>query len=413
MKAKSKEIKDILEIEPFINLKILHQKIIEFNFPSDHNEYDINEAVVDLENIRDNLLKTIDNNILDTYSFKSRNIIRDYLIALRKNIKGIIRGQNTVPSLLDEIQRLKEYVLINLNLDLKGKNLFTYKKKITELNELQIKYNSLLVELEKANNIYDTIKEKYDLINQNYSNSKDLIAQHNQLKSQFEEQNRIISNIENNIQNNSTQVDSQSSKINSFFNEITEYETKLKDSEQELQRLLEENENLENKVRELLGSAVGGALGKTFGERKTELNKSENFWKWSTFISITSLLVAAILIYIDLLKGVSESPVILSKVTLLIPISAAVWFTASNYNRERKLLEEYAFKSSISLSLDSYRKVLNEELSDEEKHKISGFLIDSMEKIYSSPLENMSKHSRGDNEIEVSLLEKIIKAIKQ
>ena len=412
MKAKSKEIKDILEIEPFINLKILQQKVIEFNFPSDHNEYDINEAVIDLEYIRDNLLITIDNNILDTYSFKSRNVIKDYLTALTANINGIINGQNTVPSLLDEIQRIKEYVLITLNLDLKSENLFDSKKKIMELNELQKKYNSLLVELEKANNIYDKIKEKYDSINENYSNSQDLITQHNELKNQFEEQNKTISGLVTNIQNNSNQVDSQSNIINGFFNKVTEYETKLELAEQELQRLLEVNKDLENKVLELLSSAVGGVLGKTFGERKSELNKSEIFWKRSTFASILLLFVAATFIYIDLLKGVSESPVILSKITLLIPISAAVWFTASNYNRERKLLEEYAFKSSISLSLNSYRKVLNEELPDEEKNKISSFLINSMEKIYSSPLENISKHSHGDDEIEVSLLEKVVKMIK-
>jgi hypothetical protein len=175
--------------------------------------------------------------------------------------------------------------------------------------------------------------------------------------------------------------------------------------------LIDQNKELESKVIELLSLAVGGALGKTFGERKTELNKSESFWKYATFTAIMVLFGAAGLVYYELFRGLGETTVLISKITLLIPASTAVWFTASNYNRERKLLEEYAFKSSISLSLDSYRKVLNEELSDGERDKISEFLINSMEKIYSSPLENISKHPSGDN-IEVSLLEKIVNLVR-
>jgi hypothetical protein len=142
------------------------------------------------------------------------------------------------------------------------------------------------------------------------------------------------------------------------------------------------------------------------------LKKSEIFWKNATFVSLIVLFFAAGLVYYELFRGVGETTVLVSKISLLIPASAALWFTASNHNRERKLLEEYAFKSSISLSLDSYRKVLNEELSDEEQSRISEFLIDSMEKIYSSPLENISKHPPGGDEIEISLLEKVVKALR-
>ena len=60
MKAKSKEIKDLLESEPFLNLKILQEKVLEFGFTLEHNEYTISEAIVDLENLRDILIKSIE-----------------------------------------------------------------------------------------------------------------------------------------------------------------------------------------------------------------------------------------------------------------------------------------------------------------------------------------------------------------
>jgi hypothetical protein len=118
MKAKSKEIKDLLENEQFLNLKSLQEKVLEFNFPAEHNEYTINEAIVDLENLRDFIIKSIDENILDTYSYQSRETLLGFLRDLDKNVISIINGQNTVPTLLDEAQRIKEHILRTLNLDL-------------------------------------------------------------------------------------------------------------------------------------------------------------------------------------------------------------------------------------------------------------------------------------------------------
>ena len=413
MKAKSKEIKDLLENEPFLNLRLVQEKVLELNFSAEHNEYTVSEAIVDLENLSGILIKSVDEEVLDACSFQSRNTLWNSLITIRDHINNITNnGQNVVPSLLDDIQRIKEYVLITLNLDVTRDDLFDYKKKVRDLTKLQEKYNSLLVELERAKGVYEEAKEHSETIEKNCSKSQELIDQHTTINNQIEEQKRNIDTTTSEIQNKFNQVNSQSNSIKEFCDNIKEQETKLTQADEETKRLIEANEDLEKKVIELLSSAVGGALGKTFGERKIELKKSEIFWKNSTFISLIALFFAAGLVYYELFRGIGETTVLVSKISLLIPASAALWFTASNHNRERKLLEEYAFKSSISLSLDSYRKVLNEELSDEEQSRISEFLINSMERIYSSPLENISKHSPGGDEIEISLLEKVVKVLR-
>lgn len=410
MKAKSKEIKDLLENEPFLNLKILQEKVLELNFSVEHNEYTINEAIVDLENLRDILVKSVDENILDTHGFQSRVTLLDFLQKLKNHINNTINGQNILPTLLDETQKTKEYILRTLNFDMNS-SLFDYETKVVELNNLQQKYNSLLIELDRATGIYEKTKEQIQTINDNNSKSQELIDQHTTINTQIQKQSTAIANVASQIQTQFNQVDGQSAKINEFSATINTQEEKLAKAEEATNHLIDQNKELENKVIELLSLAVGGALGKTFGERKTELGKSESFWKYATFGAIFVLFIAAGLVYYELLRGLGETTVLMSKIALLIPASAAVWFTASNHNRERKLLEEYAFKSSISLSLDSYRKVLNEELSDGEINKIPEFLINSMEKIYSSPLENISKHPSGDN-IEVSLLEKIVNLVR-
>ncbi len=409
MKAKSKEIKDLLNNEALLDMRGLQQKILDSNYSTEQNEYTLNEAVVDFENQRSLLIKRIDSGVLDNYSYQAREDLFRRLNQILNFINRINGNRNVVPSLLDEIQNLKNYVFITLNLDTKDTGLFDYKEKLKELTELQQKYNSLLVELDRATDIYEETKSRTTTIEQNYIKSRDLVDQLVTIDQQIQEKNRISVEITNKIHKRFDQVNSQSTKINEFYATIDTLKEELSEADERTKELINKNEELEKKVNDLIGSAVGGALGKTFGERKFELRESEIFWKRATFVSIFILFLAAGAVFYELFTGVNETTVLLSKISLLVPASVAVWFTSSNYNRERKLLEEYAFKSTMALSLDSYRKVLNEELGDGEREIISEFLVSSMQKIYSSPLENIANHSSKDDEIEISMLDRIVK----
>jgi hypothetical protein len=412
LKAKSNEIKNYLENETNFNLTELNKKILDSNFIQEHNEYNINEAIVDFQYIKNMLIQSIDEGILDTFSFNTRINLLKNLNDIQTHIDNIINAnQNTVPTLLDNIQNLKNMVFLTLYLDLKVEKQIDYEKKRNELMKIQIRYNSILLEIERASEIYEKTKKQIQEFNNNVADSKKLVEQHNALNNEMQQKNREITNISSQVNTLFNQVNSQSKVINDFATTVKEQSKRLEESETKTNAIIDNNEELEQKVTDLLSSAVGGALGKTFGERKAELKKEVQSWKWWTLLSITFLFIAAGAVYFEILSGINETTTLISKIALLIPASAAVWFAASNYNRERKLLEEYAFKSSISLSLDSYRKVLNEELDDKERDKIAGFLIASMDKIYSSPLENISKHSPKDGDIEVSAFERIMNSV--
>jgi hypothetical protein len=412
LKAKSNEIKNYLENETNFNLTELNKKILDSNFIQEHNEYNINEAIVDFQYIKNMLIQSIDEGIIDTFSFNTRINLLKNLNDIQTHIDNIINAnQNTVPTLLDNIQNLKNMVFLTLYLDLKVEKQIDYEKKRNELMKIQIRYNSILLEIERASEIYEKTKKQIQEFNNNVADSKKLVEQHNALNNEMQQKNREITNISSQVNTLFNQVNSQSKVINDFATTVKEQSKRLEESETKTNAIIENNEELEQKVTDLLSSAVGGALGKTFGERKAELKKEVQSWKWWTLLSITFLFIAAGAVYFEILSGINETTTLISKIALLIPASAAVWFAASNYNRERKLLEEYAFKSSISLSLDSYRKVLNEELDDKERDKIAGFLIASMDKIYSSLLENISKHSPKDGDIEVSAFERIMNSV--
>ena len=414
MKATSKGIKDLLENETFSNLIKVEETVLELNIPAEHNEYTISEAIVDIENMRDILIKAINDEVLDMYTFQSRDHLSQHLKRVRNGIGKITSNKtlsidsNTVPIFLDDTQKTKEYVFATLNLDNRVNDLYEYKIKTKELFNVQEKYNSLLVELERADGIYENTKNEIETIRENYSESQNFVDKFSQMNDKFEKHIGGMEDAASDIHECFTQVKRDSAEINEFVDTINTQEVKLAKAAEETNNLINGNKELDKKARDLLGLAVGSALGKTFNERKEDLKKSERYWNIATFCSMGLLLIAAVLVYIELYNGVAGNTVAASKISLLIPVSAAVWFTASNHNRERKLLEEYAFKSSISLSLDSYRKVLSEELLDDDGEKISNFLINSIEKIYSSPLENISKHSPDGDKVEVSLVERLM-----
>ena len=414
MKATSKGIKDLLENETFSNLIKVEETVLELNIPAEHNEYTISEAIVDIENMRDILIKAINDEVLDMYTFQSRDHLSQHLKRVRNGIGKIASNKtlsidsNTVPIFLDDTQKTKEYVFATLNLDNRVNDLYEYKIKTKELFNVQEKYNSLLVELERADGIYENTKNEIETIRENYSESQNFVDKFSQMNDKFEKHIGGMEDTASDIHECFTQVKRDSAEINEFVDTINTQEVKLAKAAEETNNLINGNKELDKKARDLLGLAVGSALGKTFNERKEDLKKSERYWNIATFCSMGLLLIAAVLVYIELYNGVAGNTVAASKISLLIPVSAAVWFTASNHNRERKLLEEYAFKSSISLSLDSYRKVLSEELLDDDGEKISNFLINSIEKIYSSPLENISKHSPDGDKVEVSLVERLM-----
>jgi hypothetical protein len=76
------------------------------------------------------------------------------------------------------------------------------------------------------------------------------------------------------------------------------------------------------------------------------------------------------------------------KLSISLPLIYAIAFCNVQYSRERRLEEEYAFKSSISISLDPYQRLVGQlvdKTKPEEISKYTAFVIDSVTKVFTSP----------------------------
>jgi hypothetical protein len=100
----------------------------------------------------------------------------------------------------------------------------------------------------------------------------------------------------------------------------------------------------------------------------------------------------------------------LLKLSFSIPLIYAIAFCNLQYSRERKLEEEYAFKSSVSISLEPYQKLVGSLVDNSNKDDLSKyteFIIQSINRVFTSPTEPIFEGSKREK----TSTEKIIKAV--
>lgn len=173
------------------------------------------------------------------------------------------------------------------------------------------------------------------------------------------------------------------------LSEIRGQQNAIDNLEEELETKTKKIEDLQQTAEGLLERTTSGALGEQFDDRKKELEKTLQYWKAASVASILALLLAAGVLYADIRTGGSDALLSISKLALILPISVAVWFTVSNYSRQKKLMEEYEFKARMALSLNGFREVLREEVGEENQEEVAQFVTATMEKIYSNPQQNI------------------------
>jgi hypothetical protein len=139
---------------------------------------------------------------------------------------------------------------------------------------------------------------------------------------------------------------------------------------------------------DLIGREVGASLFETFKQRKGELNSSISFWKWC--VPITALATIAWIFFLfgngDLAN--LEWQVIFVNSLKALPAIGLLLFSISQYKKERNFQEEYAFKSAVALTVNSYADQL---VVKENKDKL---IMDSVNEIYKTPLS--SKHKDAE-----------------
>lgn len=151
-----------------------------------------------------------------------------------------------------------------------------------------------------------------------------------------------------------------------FNNEISASTKKNADFDKTLTSVLERSKTFDNRINvlnELIGKEGAVKLFSTFSDRKKELQEPVNRWAWIVFITGVVTLCLTIGIFTNFFGLAGGWPTSIDWHFLLInslkalPIMIVLLFTIKQYARERNFQEEYAFRSTIALTIQAYSEI--------------------------------------------------------
>lgn len=217
----------------------------------------------------------------------------------------------------------------------------------------------------------------------------------------------------NEVSSNADTARNAISDIDKTKSDVQQIKVEVEQLKSTTTELVKTNESLVEEIKNQLGIAAGASLSHTFDDRKKDLENSTRRWlKW-LIADIIVLFIVAFFVFWELKSNPTLTPNFFLKFTLSFPFIYAAFFFHSQFNKEKQLLEEYAFKSAVSLSLEAYRQLLEDEFDgNQDKTEKVKFMTGVINKIYTSPRESIAVHPDKEENIEISILNKVVNIIK-
>jgi hypothetical protein len=214
------------------------------------------------------------------------------------------------------------------------------------------------------------------------SSSKLLLETESQLKNAIqnvsESTSKLIGEAESQLDLAQQQLDTRSAET-------------ISENEKKTAHLVEGLDKLKEQIKEQIQQATGFALFGAFQSRQNEISKAKAYWVWA--IGILVVLSAGVTAWIahEAQGYAANSFAFWIKLSLTVPLAFAITFCTVQYSRERRLEEEYAFKSSISVSLNPYRDLIQSILKNEpgEQSKYADFVIEAVRNVFTPPTDKV------------------------
>lgn len=407
--------------------KAIDVKCTELNYDKNKGIITLEESFINLNSIKEALLSAISSEKLAQFPITFQKEIIGSLSNIIKYGSEITSGTDSVVNLVNSIESLNAILWQ-----------FGFYKISTEEIELTKRLNKikyLEVELSKKREIIDSILNKKgdidkiqeeiiteraenqklsEAISANLESSKKIIEQ---LTDSGKQAKTIVEAIEEVQKKSDSELtaSTESKKsittikddIEVFFGKVSAFQEKIDEvstratstvdeNNLEAKKLATELTRLEGLIKDQIEKATGFSLFHSFQTRKAEIVKSKIFWAWT----LAALVAASVTL--SLIIGFTSSSIDMwfyIKLSFTLPIIYAIAFVNTQYSRERKLEEDYAFKSNISISLVPYKELIEKTIDikePESRKKYNDFLIQTIDNVFTPPTEKATSKIDDD-----------------
>ena len=352
----------------------------------------INSSLTEVNTVHQNFLNDI-NKQLEEYSQKFATINSDI-----ENLKT--SSEETITTLEAQFNNLVEKYTSTAD---------------TKMAEMSAKVDEMSDKLDEENTEFDKfLKDNKADYEQQYEKIKTLVSQYQasttesltSIKARLDEATTNAEKIKQIETQAKVFKDTLDEYIENMTSKTEEIESKTKEFKENTQEIIETNKELTEEIKEQLQKATGVSLFHMFQQRKTDLEKNQGKWLVGIIIAIVILIGFSIWI-INSLPTVAQNNNIdwfkdaIFKFTLSTPVIYLLYFLTDRYTKLRRLIEEYAFKSAISLALTPYFELV-QGLDDETQEKDKDFLIAVIGNIFKTPTDKVFKTKEAQFDLDFS-----------
>jgi hypothetical protein len=321
------------------------------------------------------------------------------------NVLELDKATEELKTAIKQLKKEKtDFETKKLELDTKINDFNTlFQSKVNEAAEISNRRNEVVNFREEVSRIRDESINKGSEIQSAYNTQAQFIEDIKRQKENQENEFRTF------LEENFKKKDSE------YAGKLLELDTKINDFNESKKRFDEHEEHVKNKIKEietLASFAADVSLGNSFNRRAEQIKKSVKFWRGITFTIAISTVIWILIVFLCLspTEGDVWSKLLINSIKSL-PAFILLGFAMGQYNKERNLEEEYAFKTSVAVTVNAYAdQVGSAEISPEKVKMIQ----ETIERLYTKPkiqdFRNSSKLSftRG---VKKEDLESIIKTV--
>lgn len=258
------------------------------------------------------------------------------------------------------------------------------------INVLQEEVDTLKVSL---TSLTDEKSAQFEDITSNLTLSQDYLSKIVNTLNEAIGYNASIKELENKCANEFKEIENKQKAIIETEEAITKQQS---DSKLELIRITDEArtkltnithdyeyvEGKKDKVKEMMGYIADGTLSHSFNKRKLDIKSSVKWWGIGSIVCgvLMGAWIFIVFKYLHTTTGNDIANMIIN-VAKTSPMVALFWFALAQYQKERNLLEEYAFREAIAVTLTAYLDQLE---GEQDEHK-RALLINTVERLYAKP----------------------------
>ena len=353
-------------------------------------------------------IATVISNLKSYLTGTSREYIFDYIILVFNYCiqfgnwdKKVVYKPSFSQEDIENIAREMELIQTRLNNESERLNTLMY--------EFSKSKNDLDNKIIETNEFYNTIKEKAKSATDNDS----LILS---CLSSSEANKNTIETLKTNIANSEQKISDNIENYRKQFEEVIAKNTRslslIKEAEELQKKILSQKDTVEN----LIGAAADGSLGSHFKERKEQIRDNVYIFLKIIIFSLLATCAWVWFVFKDFDSNSSDWVHFVINVLRTLPAWFLVWWLIDRYTKERKLQEEYAFKSAIAMTMREHSKLLkNTDSGDVDKRDSQQImLLKALENIYRNPdtRQDKEKDNLTPKNLE-AVLSKITDLIKE